>query len=69
MTAISARSAWLAHLRCCTRCPTDLCDRGEELAAAVRATMAPGETWQSVYRPTADQLPGQLTFEFGQDAP
>ena len=39
MTAVSDRSLWLAHLRYCTRCPTDLCDRGLELAAAVRDSM------------------------------
>lgn len=48
MTALGDRRAWLAHLRYCTRCPTDLCDRGEELAAAVRATMTPGESWEGV---------------------
>ena len=50
MTAISDRSRWLAHLRYCTQCPANLCDRGEELAAAVKASMTPGEFWQGIYR-------------------
>jgi hypothetical protein len=61
--AISDRSLWLAHLRYCTRCPTDLCDRGEELAAAVRETLAHGETWQGIHRP----LDGQLTLDATRD--
>ena len=46
MTAIDARKAWLDHLDQCTLCPVDLCDKGVELAAAVRASMAPEETWE-----------------------
>jgi hypothetical protein len=49
MTALDDRNAWLAHLHECTRCPVDLCDRGLELAAAVRESMAPGETWEGVW--------------------
>lgn len=52
MSAISDRSLWLAHLRYCTQCPSDLCDRGMELAAAVEAGLLPGETWEGVYAPT-----------------
>lgn len=51
MSALSDRSLWLAHLRYCTRCPTDLCDRGEELYAAVRESMVPGESMVAIYRP------------------
>ena len=51
MNALSDRSLWLAHLRYCTSCPTDLCDRGLELAAAVEASLAPGETWEGVWGP------------------
>jgi hypothetical protein len=51
MAALQDRSAWLAHLCDCTRCPANLCDHGLELAAAVRDSMAPGESWQGVYAP------------------
>lgn len=51
MPALSDRSLWLAHLKHCTRCPVDLCDRGLELAAAVRESIAPGETWEGVWSP------------------
>lgn len=43
---IEDRKAWLDHLADCTLCPVDLCDKGVELAAAVRASMAPEETWE-----------------------
>ena len=43
---IAARDKWLDHLHECTLCPVNLCDRGEELAAEVRATLAPNETWE-----------------------
>ena len=46
MTALDDRRRWLDHLADCTRCPTDPCDRGAELMAAVRESMAPGETWE-----------------------
>ena len=49
MSALVDRLRWLAHLRECTRCPAQLCDEGLELAAAVRESMAPGETWEGVY--------------------
>lgn len=49
MTALNDRRLWLAHLRECTLCPVNMCDRGLELAAAVEATLAPGETWQGVW--------------------
>lgn len=51
MNALEDRLRWLAHLHECTRCPVDLCDRGVELAADVRDSMAPGETWNGVHRP------------------
>ena len=51
MTELQDRSAWLAHLRDCTRCPANLCDHGAELAAAVRDSMDPGESWQGIYAP------------------
>ena len=43
---------WLNHLmfECCS-CPAQRCDRGDELAAAVRELMAPGETWEGIWRP------------------
>ena len=46
MSALDARERWIDHLHECTRCPVDLCDKGEELAAEVRATLAPEETWE-----------------------
>lgn len=46
MSALDDRRRWLEHLHYCTRCPVDLCDKGVELAAAVRQSMAPGETWE-----------------------
>ena len=49
MTALDDRNRWLAHLRECTLCPVNLCDRGLELAAAVQASMDPGESWEGVY--------------------
>lgn len=49
MTAFADRAAWLDHLHECTQCPVNLCDRGEELAAAVRASMARGESWEGVW--------------------
>jgi hypothetical protein len=49
VSALNDRMEWLLHLRECTLCPVDLCDRGEELAAAVQASMAPGESWEGVY--------------------
>lgn len=56
MSALSDRSLWLAHLRYCTQCPADLCDRGMELAAAVRESMAPQETWEGVWsEPSTDR--------------
>ena len=49
MSALDDRNRWLAHLHECTLCPVNLCDRGEELAAAVRATMAHEESWEGMY--------------------
>ena len=49
MSALDDRNRWLAHLHECTLCPVNLCDRGLELAAAVQASMAPGESWEGVY--------------------
>jgi hypothetical protein len=49
VSALDDRRAWLDHLHDCCRCPTDLCDRGAELAAAVRDSMAHGETWEGVW--------------------
>lgn len=46
MAALDDRKRWLDHLAECTLCPVNLCDKGEELAAAVRQSMAPGETWE-----------------------
>lgn len=46
MTARDDRDRWLEHMHECTLCPVDLCDKGEELAAAVRASLAPGESWE-----------------------
>jgi len=51
VTALDDRRAWLAHLRECTQCPVNRCDRGDELAAAVRETLTPGDHWQGIYRP------------------
>lgn len=45
MAALEDRKRWLEHMHECTRCPVDLCDKGVELAAAVRASLAPGESW------------------------
>jgi hypothetical protein len=49
VSALDDRNRWLAHLHECTLCPVNLCDRGLELAAAVQASMAPGESWEVVY--------------------
>ena len=49
MTALDDRRKWLEHLRYCTQCPVSLCDEGEELAAAVRTTLEPGDFWQGIY--------------------
>lgn len=46
MSALDDRRAWLDHLDECTLCPTSPCPKGEELIAAVRALMAPEETWE-----------------------
>ena len=46
MSALTARQRWLDHLDECTLCPVNLCPAGEELAAEVRATMAPGKRWE-----------------------
>ena len=45
-------SEWLAHCRWCGLCPAnyDLCDRGVELAAAVRESMVSGESWGVLLR-------------------
>lgn len=51
MTALDDRLRWLAHLRECVACPTDMCDLGMELAAAVRESMIPGESWEVVWCP------------------
>lgn len=51
MPALDDRLRWLDHLHECTRCPVQLCDTGLELAAAVRDSMAPGETWEGVWKP------------------
>lgn len=51
MSALEDRVRWLAHLRDCWSCPVNLCDHGAELAAAVRDSMAPGESWEGVYAP------------------
>lgn len=51
MSTVSDRSLWLAHLNHCTLCPVNRCPRGDELAAAVRETLHPGEHWQGIYRP------------------
>jgi len=48
MAALDDRRAWLDHLAECTRCPVDLCDQGEELAAAVRASVADEESAELV---------------------
>jgi hypothetical protein len=55
MTALDDRNRWLAHLHECTRCPANRCHQGDELAAAVRETLAPGDHWQGVYRPKPHQ--------------
>jgi hypothetical protein len=55
MSALEDRVRWLAHLHECIECPTYLCDRGAELAAAVRESMAPGETWEGIYAPKGQQ--------------
>ena len=44
MDAPEARRAWLDHLAECTLCPVDLCDKGMELAAEVRASLGEDET-------------------------
>lgn len=49
MSAIEDRKLWLAHLRECTLCPVNPCDRGLELAAAVRESMDPGESWEGIW--------------------
>jgi hypothetical protein len=49
VSALDDRNRWLAHLHECTLCPVNLCDRGLELAAAVQASMGPGESWEVVY--------------------
>ena len=46
MSALDDRKRWLDHLHECTLCPVDLCDKGMELAAAVRESMARGEAWE-----------------------
>jgi hypothetical protein len=51
MTALNDRRLWLAHLHECTQCPANRCHQGDELAAAVRDSMTPGEFWQGVYAP------------------
>jgi hypothetical protein len=48
VSALRDRIRWLDHLHDCCQCPVNLCDRGMELAAAVRESMAPGETWEGV---------------------
>ena len=47
MSALDDRKRWLAHLAECMICPVNVhkCDVGTELAAAVKASMAPGEKW------------------------
>jgi hypothetical protein len=55
MTALDDRRRWLAHLHDCCQCPANPCDRGLELAAAVRESMAPGESWQGIYAPKGQQ--------------
>jgi hypothetical protein len=49
MSVLEDRRAWLDHLHDCTLCPVNMCDRGLELAAAVRDTMTEGETWEGVW--------------------
>jgi hypothetical protein len=44
--ASEARAAWMDHLHECRACPVNLCDKGDELASAVRQTLAPGEKWE-----------------------
>lgn len=51
MSALDDRLEWLAHLHECTRCPVNRCDQGDELAAAVREGLDPGQFWEGVYRP------------------
>jgi hypothetical protein len=60
MSAIDDRSRWLAHLHECIRCPVQLCDVGMELAAAVRDSMDPGETWEGIY---AHSSPGKWSIQ------
>lgn len=49
MSTLDDRKRWLDHLQDCTLCPTSPCDRGLELAAAVRDSIAPGEEWEGVW--------------------
>ena len=59
MSALDDRNRWLDHLNHeCARCPADLCDRGLELAAAVRDSMAEDETiwFEGVFRGAPDRL-------------
>ena len=51
MSALDDRRQWLDHLDDCTLCPTYPCDKGEELMAAVREGLAPGERWAGIWRP------------------
>ena len=43
MSALMDRVRWIIHLQDCTLCPVNLCDRGEELAAAARESLTPDQ--------------------------
>ena len=51
MSTLDDRRRWLDHLSECAQCPVNRCGPGDELAAAVREELDPGQFWEGVYRP------------------